>query len=78
MPNINRQQEQLMASTILTNGNLALSHIHREPSFERAPYFLLNEKLDDIRLPHEINEACIEGFLGILEDSGNSHQLCHF
>jgi hypothetical protein len=42
--------------------------------FDDNPLFLLNNALDTLRLPHEVNETAIEGFLHVLEDSGMDQQ----
>jgi hypothetical protein len=58
--------------------NCKLSYISKDPAFECHSLLMLNEELDNIRLLHEINEASIEGFLKILEDSGASDQYCYW
>lgn len=57
-----------------SHSNSNLPHIQRGPCFERNPLLILNEELDNFRLPHEINEPSIERLLKILEDSGASDQ----
>lgn len=58
--------------------NCKLSYISKDPSFECHSLLMLNEELDNIRLLHEINEASIERFLKILEDSDASEQYCYW
>jgi hypothetical protein len=55
-----------------------LSYIPKDPASERHPFLMLNEELDNLRLIHEINEASIERFLKILEDSDTSDQPCYW
>ena len=61
-----------------------LIRTHSSFNLQRAPYvesdsvLLLNEELDNLRLPHEINEPSIERFLKILEDSGASDLSCYW
>lgn len=56
------------------HSNCELPHTQKESYFESDPLRLLNEKLEDLRLPHEINESAIEWLLNALEDSGTSGQ----
>jgi hypothetical protein len=60
------------------HSNYNVSYTPKDPSFERYPFLMLNEELDNIRLLHEINEASIEGFLKILEDSDASDPYCYW
>ncbi len=61
-----------------------LIRTHSSFNLKRAPYvesdslLLLNEELDNIRLPHEINEPSIERFLKILENAGASDPSCYW
>ena len=52
--------------------------IQRKPCFRGNPLLLLNEELDNLKLPHFINEPSIERLLKILEDSGASDQPCYW
>jgi hypothetical protein len=60
------------------HSNCNLSYIPEDPSFESYPFLMLNEELDNIRLLHETNEASIERFLKILEDSDASDPYCYW
>jgi hypothetical protein len=60
------------------HSNWKLSYILKDSSFEPIPFLRLNEELDNIRLLHEINEASIERFLKMLEDSDASDQHCYW
>jgi len=51
-----------------------LPRTQRESYFESDPLLLLNEELEDLRLPHEISEPALEGLLNMLEGSGTSGQ----
>jgi hypothetical protein len=54
--------------------NFKLPTIQEKHNFKFDPLLLLNEELDDLKLPHEINESVLEGFLKILIYSGASGQ----
>jgi len=56
------------------HSNCELLRTQRESYFDSGPLLLLNEELDDFRLPHEISESAVEGFLNMLEGSGTSGQ----
>jgi hypothetical protein len=43
--------------------------LEKDPYLERHPLLLLNAELDELRLPHEINEASLERLLNRLEES---------
>jgi hypothetical protein len=60
------------------HSNCNLSYIPKDQAFERHPFLMLNEELDNLRLIYEINEASIERFLKILEDSDASDQPCYW
>jgi hypothetical protein len=49
-----------------------------QPHLDSDPLLLLNEELEDLRLPHEINEPAIEGLLKKLEGSGASDQSLYW
>jgi hypothetical protein len=56
------------------HSNSKLPQIQGKHNFKSDPLLLLNEELDDLKLPHEINESALEGFLKILNDSGAHRQ----
>jgi hypothetical protein len=61
-----------------SHSNYQSSHLQSAPCFERDPLLKLNEKLDRLRLPHDINEPSIGKFLKILEDSGACSRICYW
>jgi hypothetical protein len=61
-----------------SHSNFNLSSIQKRHSIARDPLLVLNEELDHLRLPHEINEPLIEKLLIALEDSGASDQSCYW
>jgi len=52
--------------------NCDVPRTQRKSLFESDPLLLLNEELENLRLPHEISEPALEGLLTILEGSGTS------
>jgi hypothetical protein len=55
---------------IRRHSNRQECRLDKDPYLERHPLLLLNAELDELRLPHEINEATLEKLLNRLEDSG--------
>ncbi|MBU0767785.1 MAG: hypothetical protein KJ687_01645 [Proteobacteria bacterium] len=47
-------------------------HFHGDLLFERNPILILNEALDNLHVPHEVNEQTIENFLENLEAYGKT------
>ena len=56
------------------HSNFKLPQIQGKHNFKSDPLLLLNEALDDLKLPHEISESALEGFLKILNGSGAPRQ----
>ena len=67
--------ESVIYSDLFRNhSNFKLPQIQGEHNSRTDPILLLNEELDDLKLPHEINESALEGFLKILNGSGAPRQ----
>jgi hypothetical protein len=71
-------QSPIFAHLIRSHSNSPSSRIQRNPHVERDPLLLLNAELDNLKQPQVINEASIESFLAILEDSGPSDQSSYW
>ena len=56
------------------HSNFKLPRIQWKQNFKSDPLLLLNKELDGLKLPHEINESALEGFLKILNGSGAPRQ----
>jgi len=52
--------------------NHELFHFHGDLLFERNPILILNKALDNLHVPHEVNEQTIENFLENLEAYGKT------
>ncbi len=52
--------------------NHELFHFRSNLLFERNPILILNESLDNLHVPHEVNEQTIENFLQNLEAYGTT------
>jgi hypothetical protein len=55
-----------------------LAYFHGDYLFESNPILVLNDALDDLKVPYAVNEKTIENFLDDLETFGNTRQSVYW
>jgi hypothetical protein len=55
-----------------------LTYFHGDYLFESNPILVLNDALDNLKVPYAVNEKTIENFLDDLETFGNTRQSVYW